>query len=82
MNSSEFISVYDAAQRLGCSCRTVQRLVRRGVLPGTTLPQGKKKWLRRDKVEDLLTIMRGKARRDAKGEAARRELFQLWLNLN
>ncbi len=81
MLPSEFISVYDAAQLLGCSCRTVRRLNARGILPGCTLPGGTKKWIRRDKVEDLLTSMRVRSRVDSNAEAARRELFQLWLDL-
>lgn len=79
---SLLLSVYDTAQMLGCSPRTVQRLIGRGVLQGLTLPGGRKLWLMRDDVEATANNLRATARaRKKAARDTRAALFQMWLDL-
>lgn len=78
VTDNEFICVWDAARRLGCSCRTVRRLVRRRVLYGEPLPGGKKIWLRREEVERLVHEL---ARRHERARRAAAAVRQMWLDL-
>lgn len=74
----EFICIYDAAQRLGCSRRTILRLVRRKTLYGEPLPGGRKIWMRRAEVDALVNRLAERHRRQVQAHAA---LRQMWLDL-
>lgn len=75
------MSVYDAAQLLGCSCQLVRRLIARGVLAGVPMPGGRKLWLAREQVQQYLELLRRTAAERKRGAEAKEALFQMWLDL-
>lgn len=73
MNNPDFISVSTFAVMLGCSTRTVRRMIKRGVIAARRARPACKIWIARDDARRFIDTMKQDAPRCAREAAGMKQ---------